>query len=201
MKKIPCLFVRDFRGSTFVDPTSSITPGCEWVMNGEGIATRKWDGTACAVINGRLHRRYDAKRGRVPPPGAIPCGDPDPVTGHWPHWIEVRDFNLSDQYHLLAWNDLPPASVKGRSRLEDGTYELIGPAIGGNPEGFGHHFLMPHGVDVLNVERTYDGIRSYLAEHLIEGIVFHYNNGRMCKIRRKDFGLKWPVRSDKVVFE
>lgn len=44
MKKIPCLFVREFhpradgRGQDFtlIDP---VTPGLEWVLAGDGIAT------------------------------------------------------------------------------------------------------------------------------------------------------------------
>lgn len=25
--------------------------------------------------------------------GAIPCDEPDPVTGHWPHWVKVDKTN------------------------------------------------------------------------------------------------------------
>ena len=67
MKKIPSLFMRDFAG----DPRRvlpALTPGCEWVLHNEGVATRKRDGTACLVDEvGRLWRRYDAKGGKQPP--------------------------------------------------------------------------------------------------------------------------------------
>ena len=28
--------------------------------------------------------------------------------------------------------------------------------------------------------------------HVVEGIVWHHPDGRMVKIKRKDFGFKWP---------
>lgn len=34
------------------------------------------------------------------------------------------------------------------------------------------------------------GLRSYLANKDIEGIVWHHPDGRMVKIKGKDFGLK-----------
>lgn len=49
MKKIPCLFVREFSGPRDSHITEAVTPGCEWVLASEGISTRKRDGTACAV--------------------------------------------------------------------------------------------------------------------------------------------------------
>jgi hypothetical protein len=92
MKKIPCLFQREFRpreGGRGVEAVllETVTPGLEWVLAGEGIATRKWDGTACMVRDGALWRRYDAKRDKPAPSGGIPCDEPDEKTGHWPHWV------------------------------------------------------------------------------------------------------------------
>ena len=42
-----------------------------------------------------------------------------------------------------------------------------------------------------NVPRDYEGIRQYLENHYIEGIVFYRGNGEMCKIKRSDFGFEW----------
>jgi hypothetical protein len=70
MKKIPCLFQRDFTDKRRPTLLRDVTPGCEWVLAGEGVATRKRDGTACAVIGGKLFKRYDVKRGRPVPAGA-----------------------------------------------------------------------------------------------------------------------------------
>ena len=84
MKKIPTLFKRTFDAQHRKSIVNEVTPGMEWVLDGEGIATVKIDGTCCAIIDGRFYRRYDAKRGKTPPEGAIPCCEPDLVTGHWP---------------------------------------------------------------------------------------------------------------------
>jgi hypothetical protein len=39
---------------------------------------------------------------------------------------------------------------------------------------------------------TFDELRDYLSEGSIEGIVFHHNDGRMAKIKCRDFGIPWP---------
>lgn len=62
MKKIRCLFEREFTGKDKAKLLRSVTPGCEWVLSGEGRATRKFDGTASMVKNGELYMRYDAKK-------------------------------------------------------------------------------------------------------------------------------------------
>jgi hypothetical protein len=190
MKKMPCLFVREFHGNGTFTITEQVSPGCEWVIAGEGIATRKWDGTAVMVRAGRLYARYDAKKGKAPPVGAIPCTDaPDPTTGHWPHWV-VAD---GPQHKWIREAFFALALANGGA-VEDGTYEAVGPAINGNAERHDRHTLKPHGaVFTRNAIRTFDGLRAWLASHDWEGIVFHHPDGRMCKIRRDDFGLPWPV--------
>lgn len=94
MKKIPKLFKFDRDNHRVID---EVTPGCEWVLAGEGVATRKWDGTTVLVKPDQtLWKRYDAKPGRVPPPGFEPAQEPDLVTGHHPGWIptSLKDFGL-----------------------------------------------------------------------------------------------------------
>lgn len=187
MKKMPCLFERDF---TTRPPTllQTVTPGCEWVLRGEGIPSRKYDGTACAVIGGELHKRYDAKRGKPAPTGGIPCDDPDPITGHWPHWVPVGD-ELASKWHLAAWKALPYP-------LPDGTYELCGPKVGANPEQFWTHRFMRHGGnELILLNLTWDGLREFLEMFEMEGIVWRHAAGRMAKLRRADFGIPWPVVS------
>ena len=49
MRKIPTLFRRNNQTHQ-VDP--AITPGCEWVLRGEGRATRKVDGTGVLLRAG-----------------------------------------------------------------------------------------------------------------------------------------------------
>ncbi|MBR1609071.1 MAG: hypothetical protein IJ678_05595 [Kiritimatiellae bacterium] len=41
-------------------------------------------------------------------------------------------------------------------------------------------------------KRTFDGIRDYLCEHEIEGLVFWHDGEPQCKIKRSDFGFIWP---------
>jgi len=67
MKKIPTLFEREFQNHKVVGITEKVTPGMEWVLEGKGIATEKIDGACCAIIDGSLYKRYDAKRGKKAP--------------------------------------------------------------------------------------------------------------------------------------
>lgn len=178
MKKIPTLFVRDRITGRVID---EVQPGCEWVFAGEGVATRKYDGTCCLIRGGKLFKRYDAKHGKTPPTGFEPAQDPDPVTGHWPGWLAVGD-GPEDRWHREAF--------KGCEFLPEGTYELIGPKIQSNPEDCPVHMLTPHGKNLLLVPLNFNGIREHLAENDIEGIVWHHPDGRMAKIKGKDFGIR-----------
>lgn len=188
MKKIPTLFERIYENHKVVGITDNVTLGMEWVLNGEGVATVKIDGSCCAIINGAFYKRYDAKKGKKPPIGAIPCCDPDPITGHWPHWVKVDWENPADKWFVEAYENTP------RQYLENNrTYEAIGPHFQGNPYGLSDDILEPHGVKVVEVERTFDGIKEYLKKHNIEGIVFWKDGQPQCKIKRSDFGFKWPV--------
>ena len=64
MKKIPTLFERVFENHKKVGIKPNVTEGMEWVLNGEGVATVKLDGSCCAIINGEFYKRYDAKKGK-----------------------------------------------------------------------------------------------------------------------------------------
>ena len=196
VKKLPCLFVRDFADKKNPVITPVVTPGCEWVLNGEGVATRKWDGTACLIRDGQLYRRYDAKRGKEPPPAFEPAQDPDPVTGHWPGWLPVDPYNPdpSDVWIALAW-------FQSGEPGHEGTYEAVGPRINGNHENFESYALVPHGAfSYSNAPRTFEGLRDFLSTLKAEGIVFWRNlaepDSDMVKIRRDDFGFEWPIKGE-----
>lgn len=178
MKKMLSLFKRNYEGDRFV--YNDIMSGAEWVANGEGIATRKFDGRCCMIRSGKLFKRYDAKAGKVPPIGFEPAQpEPDANTGHWPGWMLVGD-GPDDVYHREA--ELP---------TEDGTYELCGPKVQSNPEGYDKHVLIRHGIEVLiDCPRTFDALHEYLNDGAIEGVVWLHPNGRMVKIKGKDFGIK-----------
>lgn len=67
MRKIPTLFEREFENHKVVAVKTKVTPGYEWVLNGEGVATVKFDGSCCAIMNGKFYKRYDAKKGKPLP--------------------------------------------------------------------------------------------------------------------------------------
>lgn len=183
MKKIPTLFVRVFENHRIVAIKDEITPGCEEAFL-RGIATIKVDGSCCAVINGEKYKRYDAKAGKNPPEGAISCCDPDPVTGHWPHWVKLDDNNPSDKWFIQAMYDIP----------NDGTYEAFGKHFNGNPYDLSFDTALRHGVLIEKVERTFSGVKAWLETHDCEGLVFWLNGEPVCKIKRTDFGMPWPVK-------
>lgn len=160
MKKIPSLFARTPDGKTL---TRDLNPAALWVAGGEGIATRKWDGTAVRWFDGKLWARYDAKRGKTPPADFVPCQpEPDPITGHFPGWVPAT--RPEDRWIREA--------AEG-SLWQDGTYEACGPRIGGNAERLSGHVLIRHGAEILyEVPRDYDGLRRYFAHHDLEGVVW-----------------------------
>lgn len=185
MKKIPTLFKREFRNHKVVGITPEVTLGMEWVLNGEGTATVKIDGSCCAIIDGVFYKRYDAKKGKKAPANAIPCCEPDPVTGHHPHWVPVDFDNPADKWLVRAYHNTP--------ELCDRTYEAVGPHFQGNPYDLPDDVLTPHGAEVVEIGRTFEYIRAYLTNNQIEGIVFWKDGEPKCKIKRSDFGLKWPI--------
>jgi len=183
MKKISTLFKKDPENLGRV--IDEINPENEWVFDNGVRATRKFDGTACAIINGELYKRYDVKKGKTVPEGAIPCQEPDAITGHWPHWVKCDRENPADKWHFKAFDPLPLKITN--------TYELCGPKVQGNPEKFESHVLVPHGYHLLQdsvYPLTFENLKQYLSVVDIEGIVFHHPDGRMCKIRKSDFGIE-----------
>lgn len=76
--------------------------------------------------------------------------------------------------------------------------EAIGPNIQGNPLELIKLICVPlltNAPLIRNVPRNYEGLKTVLYSldsafspgHLAEGIVFHHPDGRMAKIKRKDF--------------
>lgn len=61
MKKIPTLFEREFENHRIVRILPNISPDLAWVMAGDGVATIKWDGACCAVINGVFYKSLMAE--------------------------------------------------------------------------------------------------------------------------------------------
>jgi len=186
MIKITTLFKKD--PSDLGRVINEVTEENVWVYDC-GVPTRKFDGTSCAIINGELYKRFDAKKTKKgykkAPIGAIPCQERDEVTGHQPFWVKCTNGESSEKYHWEAF--------RSDESFEDGTYELCGEKVQRNPEAVEGHKLIKHGGEILNItDFSFESIKKYLSntELDIEGIVFHNPDGRMCKIRKTDFGIK-----------
>lgn len=188
MKKIPTLFERVFENHRIVGITDNVVDGMEWVLAGEGLATLKVDGSCCAIINGEFYKRYDAKKDKKAPPNAIPCCDADPITGHHPHWVKVDRNNPADKWFMKAFSHTFSHSIVP---ISDGTYEAIGVHFQGNPYKLDCDILVKHGQTIIEVERSFEGIKEWLKTHNEEGIVFWKDGVPQCKIKRSDFGLNW----------
>lgn len=184
MKKIITLYQRNYETDRLV--RNEVVEGAEWVVNGEGIATQKIDGTSCMVKDNKLYKRYEVKKEKTPPQNFIPATEIDQITGKQQGWVEVGWGN-EDKWHREALLTNDPDNVN----LPDGTYELIGEKIQGNPEKVIGYQLEKHGIRILeDAPREYDKLKEWFASKDIEGVVWWHPDGRMVKIKKKDFGLK-----------
>lgn len=198
MKKISTLYKKNPNDLGRV--INEINSENNWVIEGYGIPTQKFDGTSVSIINGELYKRYDIKlwkkkKGKIIiftkeqlqakiPINAIACQEPDEKSGHWPHWVLCKREDNSNKYHFEAFDN--------EMNLKDGTYELCGEKIQGNPEKINGHKLIKHGSVILPItDFSFMALEKYLEITNIEGIVFHHKNcDKMCKIRKSDFGIK-----------
>ena len=185
MQKIPTLFVRNPERMQLV--TREVNPDAAWIFGVEAVPTVKRDGTNVRVTvrNGipiwaekrRNPTREEKASGAEP--GYVVIDERDPGNVHILNAITHTDFS--------AW--------------PDGQWpcEALGPKIQGGVES-DVPMLYPFSWNPEwipeEIPLTYDGIKAYLETHAIEGIVWHEqsNLGRMCKIKRRDFGLPWPVK-------
>lgn len=190
MDKIPTLLVRD---EVTHKVTDEVTPNCEWVFDGRGVATEKLDGTNVLVDIRRgylfaVYKRHTPK-------------------GETPGYLRVTDDEPADKWILDA-----ARSTRGIASWRDGHYpcEAIGPKIQGNPLGLGTRRLvrldldlalevnnMPYRLprlafvpdDVADLREFVVTLDShYSPGHPAEGIVFHNpDTGQLAKIKRRDF--------------
>lgn len=185
MKKIPTIFDRDWNGDRS-RVVNTPHPDCAWVFAGEGVATRKIDGTSCLIRDGKLYKRREIKKGQVTPPD-FEVATQDEETGKTVGWVPVGD-GPEDRWHREAFDD----GNTFKRVWPNGTAELVGPHVQGNPERFEEDTLVYHdAVETYpDAPRDFDGLRSWLDGRDIEGLVFHHPDGRMAKIKLRDFGLK-----------
>lgn len=210
MKKISTLFVIDRNTDLAIN---EIREENKWIFDENFKATVKFDGSSCMIKNGILFKRWNrklnkkaakivakAKRNGLEvvideamfkdlPDGAIGCNPIyDPITLHWPHWVPVGSGN-EDAIHREAFDKL--------KEVIDGTFELVGTKVRCNPHGLNGHELFKHGnVTVILPDLSFDGIKNFLSNFNGEGLVFHNVDGKMCKLRMKDFGLEWNEEAD-----
>lgn len=189
MKKIPTLFVRDPQDRKHV--LNEITPGCEWVIDGEGLPTRKFDGT-CVMLNmqGQWWTRREVKDGKSAPPGYW-AEQYDEVTGKTVGWEPAEGSSfakyLREAVDNMPWHWSVLRTVSCWVPIS-GTYELCGPKINANPEGYTQHVLVPHGQEIISgLPRDFEGLAGWLRESDFEGIVWHHPDGRMTKLKKRDF--------------
>lgn len=192
MKKIPTIFERgDHRGDRKV--FDKVTPGCEWVFNGEGMATEKLDGTNVRVTvrSGTMVR---LEKRRNPTKAQKKAGIVEP----W--YVDASETDANDKWIFEA----AAAFVFAKTAITgwpDGEHccEAVGPKIQGNPLGLDAHVCVPFNLKPVEFEppsRDYDAIRDFLKNGRsryvtipvrAEGIVFHHPDGRRAKIKLKDF--------------
>jgi hypothetical protein len=183
MQKIPTLFVRNPDDRAHV--LNEVTFGCEWVLAGEGRATRKLDGTCVMLDEDDIWwARREVKPGKRAPDDYVPISF-DEATGKTVGWEPIEQSSFA-KYHAEA---LTHAGL-----MAPGTYELCGPKVNGNPELLTKHVLVLHGwaleserLDIEGAPRDYDGLREWLLARHYEGLVWHHPDGWAAKLKAKDF--------------
>lgn len=210
MKKIPTLFMRD-HNTGYVIP--ELNPKAAWVMEKAYPALRKYDGTCVGnfltvkgevrihegVSSGEIENKEDISNiwmarhtssGRMSHPENFIEEEFDPVTGKTVGWVPIEQSSFY-KFFLEAHADLENEYL--------GTYELCGPKINGNPEGFKKHKLVFHwsveqlaniqvlDIHEMSVEDAYEALKATLSYMPVEGAIFKSPLHGMAKIKRKDF--------------
>jgi len=191
MKKIETIFDRgdDFK----VIP--KVRAGCEWVFRGEGIPTEKLDGTNVRLTVAAYKVVHIEKR-RNPT-------KEEKAQGIEPGYVDASRNDPSDKHIFRA------ADNTDVSEWTNGLYECeaVGPKIQGNPLELPTPRCYAFKFDpviLADMPRNFDAIKEYIRVlesryspgHLAEGIVFHHPDGRMAKIKRKDFPKHTELNSE-----
>ena len=189
MNKIPTMFQRSQENRWLVIPV--ITPGCEWVTDGEGYTFEKLDGmnVRITVRNGdavRLEKRRNPSK-------------PQKRAGILDPWY-VDTMADEDKHLYTAYRN----TITGLWPDGEHCCEAIGPKIQGNPLDLAEPTCVPVDLratpdNALDVPRKPKDLCVYVEDMtsvftgtrrvLAEGIVFHHPDGRRAKIKRKDFGF------------
>ncbi len=210
MRKIPTLFVRDFK-TGFVKP--ELNAKAAWVMEKAWPAHRKYDGTCVGLfltVNGKV--RLNGSLGSSEVTDASALGDKwmarQSVPGRmaFPDNFEPEEFDATTGKHV-GWVPIEQSPFhkflkEAEPKLEKryfGTYELCGPKINGNPENYKEHTLIRHydtelisnvhilDIHEMSVEDAYEALKNTFQYMPIEGVVWYHIDGQMVKLKRKDF--------------
>lgn len=184
MKKIPTIFERDWDGDrTVIDKYTGTYDFST------ALATEKIDGMNVRVTV-RNHTLVRLEKRRNPDKLQKAKGIVDP----W--YVDADEYGPEDKYLWLAARQMRLDDV------EDGEWsgEAVGPNIQGNPLNLKTPVVILFSckadtMKLSNVPTDYDGLKAYLptAKSVvgnncgIEGIVWHWPNGDMAKIKTKDF--------------
>lgn len=179
MRKIPTVYLRDPEDRAHV--TDEVNPECKWVLDGEGVPTRKYDGT-CVMLDddGRWWARREVKPGKTPPLNFVQVNF-DEVTGKAMGWEPVEQSSFAKAFRAV--DEVPTTP---------GTYELCGPKVQGNPERFAKHVLVEH---ATAEEFRPEEPNEYSPRSMVwfvgntcgwEGLVWHHPDGRMAKLKARD---------------
>jgi len=196
MRKIPTIFIRNVEGKV-VDQWNY---EAEWVRLGKGRATEKVDGTNVRVTVRagevvRLEKRrnptqHQKQKGIEPWYTDAHQDDPN---DKW-IWAAVAHTKIIDDRNLYE----NPLYLAGEIILPDGEWscEAIGPGINNNPYRLANNVLYPFSFApiYLDAPREYDLLKRYFPHDSVlaprcrmEGIVWHGQDGRMAKIKARDF--------------
>jgi hypothetical protein len=183
MKKIPTIFKRDMTNNGkilneyTVDAIGLALATATEKIDGMNVRVTVRNGTSVRLEKRRNPSKLEKAKGIVEP------------------WYTDASMSAEDKHlqEALAHTDL--------SAVPDGEWsgEAVGPNIQGNPLKLMLtrivFFSLGQCPTFENVPTTYDGLRDWLKHQKskigvdcgIEGIVWHYKDGRMAKIKTKDF--------------
>jgi hypothetical protein len=184
MNKIPTVFKRDPEDMRRL--LSEVHEDCQWVLDGEGVATRKYDGTCCMFDGKRWWARREVKDGGRWPQEFQQISR-DPNTQKTVGWVPMESSSFA------KWQAEAVELYPGGAAVP-GTYELCGPKVNGNPEGYDCHVIVRHSgaerlplVGPFNLEYLRTVVMDMANDAGWEGIVWHHPDGRMAKLKGRDF--------------
>lgn len=192
MQKILTIFDRDWDGNRgVIDKPAQELEFFDFDLLKTGVATEKVDGTNVRVTV-RNHTCVRLEKRRNPSKIQKQKGIIDP----W--YVDADEFDPQDKYLYEA--------VKGTDfqYIWEGEWsaEAIGPKIQGNPLALKNHTLIVFSllvhreiIEFNDVPITFAELRAWLPKQMsclnperpIEGIVWHMPDGKMFKIKTKDF--------------